>query len=258
MTRRLLSIIPLALSALLVSLPPVVHSADPAPTATAVAAAKPTAREAMLAGAAKMVPLKSDEGAALLDQKAALDYAPLAAQWIPQLKSHCGAASAVIVQNTLKPGAAYTQDGLFVPETAHIITQKVVYEIGFTLEELSNMITTRSGLKTTWFHAGTAEGEFGYDAWIAALKKNRLSPNDQIIINYAVNWLYKRENSGGHFSPVADYNPDTNQVLILEVNSLRESFWADAREIWAAMNQVDSVSGRIRGWIVIEPPPAGM
>ena len=249
----------IALLAFLLSSPMALRAADQptaAVAATTEVVAEKTAREKLLEAAAKMVPLKSDEGAALLDEKAAIDFAPLAAKWIPQLKSHCGAASAVIVQNALKPGEAYTQDSLFIPETAHIITQDVVYKQGFTLEELMTMINTRSGLATSRFHAGTEDGEFGYDAWIAALKKNRLSGDDVLISNYAVNWLYKRVNSGGHFSPVADFDEATNQVLILEVNADREPFWVDAREMWDAMNKVDKVSGRVRGWLVVEKPAA--
>lgn len=199
-----------------------------------------------------MVALGTEAGRALLDYTTAVDYAPLAANWVGQLKSHCGAASAVVVQNALLDGADYTQDTLFIPETAHIITQEVVYRIGFTLEELTNMIHVRSGLKTTRFHAGEGEDEHGYDAWIAALKKNRESPEDQLIVNYAVNWLYRRENSGGHFSPIADYNEAENMVLVLEINSSRPSYWVDARELWNAMNKVDSVCGLVRGWIVVE------
>lgn len=204
--------------------------------------------------AAGMIVLDSEEGQALLDKDTAVDYAVLAPNWIPQLKSHCGAASAVVVQNSMIPGAAFTQDSLFTEETAHIITQDVVYRIGFTLEELTNMIATRSGLKTTRFHAGTEEGQYGYEDWIAALKKNRESADDHLIINFATGWLRERKNTGGHFSPIADYNEAENMVLVLEINASREIFWVDAKELWDSMNKVDRISGEVRGWIVIEKP----
>lgn len=203
---------------------------------------------------ALMITLNSEEGQALLDKESAVDYPALAENWVAQLKSHCGAASAVVVQNSLLPGAGFTQDSLFTEETAHIITQDVVYRIGFTLEELTNMIATRSGLKTSMFHAGTEEGQHDYDAWIAALKKNRESADDHLIINFAVGWLRNRTNTGGHFSPIADYNEEENMVLVLEINAEREIFWVDAKELWDSMNQVDRVSGLVRGWIVVEKP----
>lgn len=240
----------LALAALLAA-PPFTVGEEPSPTATETP--RPARTPHVLAAAiVPMIDLDTPEGLALVDTTAAVDYAPLRANWVPQLKSHCGAASAVVVQNALQPGAGYTQDGLFTPETAHIITQDVVYRIGFTLEELTTMINARSGLKTARFHAGPGEGEHSYEDWIAALKKNRQSDRDHLIVNYAVNWLYTRENTGGHFSPIADYRESDNRVLVLEINPSRPSFWVDARELYDAMCLVDRISGRVRGWIVVE------
>jgi len=171
--------------------------------------------------------------------------------WVPQLKSHCGACSSVVVMNSLLPGAGYTQDSIFNPATAHIIAQETVYKIGFTLEELMNMVRTTSNLRVERLHAGPGEGEFGYEAWVAALKASRGNPNDRIICNFATFWLRDRKNAGGHFSPVADFNEKENKVLILEVSGGRPAFWVDAKEMWDAMNQVDTVSGRVRGWLVV-------
>ncbi len=200
---------------------------------------------------ARMVLFDSEEGRALLAQSDTADFAPLAAHWEPQLKSHCGAASAVIVQNSLIPDAGFTQNNLFNERTAHIISQQTVYQIGFTLEELATMIHTASGLAVDRFHAGNEAGEHGYEAWIEALKANRKNPGQRIIVNYATGWPTRRSNSGGHFSPVADFNERENLVLVHEVNASRPMFWCDARELWDSMNQMDSVSGRVRGWLLV-------
>jgi hypothetical protein len=199
--------------------------------------------------ATRMIPLDTEKGRALLDERSATDYAPLAANWVAQLKSHCGAASAVVVLNSLLPGGGFTQDNLFTEETSTIIRQETVYQIGFTLEELTTMIHKRSGLETRRFHAGTSDG--AYEAWIEALKSNRNDPRRRIIINYPTGWLQDRQNTGGHFSPIADYNAAENLVLIQEINSSRPVFWADARDVWDAMNQIDKVSGLARGWMVV-------
>lgn len=200
--------------------------------------------------AAGLIRLDTPEGLALLDA-ASPDYAPIRGHWVKQLKSHCGAASSVIVLNSLLPGAGFTQDSIFNPATADIIKQETVYRIGFTLDELTRMIRATSGLRAERFHAGEVEGEHGYDAWIAALKANRPDARDRIVCNFSTRWLAERKNGGGHFSPVADYNEAENKVLIFEVSDARPSFWVDARELWAAMNQVDTVSKRARGWIVV-------
>jgi len=211
-------------------------------------------RREMVKAPAPMIPLDSPEGQALLDGQGAADYLVLAANWVPQLKSHCGAASAVIVQNSLLPDAGLTQDNLFNEATSAIITQDTVYNIGFTLDELTRTITARSGLSAERFHAGTGADDHGYDAWIEALKAKRDAPDERLIVNYATGWLTKRKNSGGHFSPIAAYNEKENKVLVQEVNINRPAFWTDARELWDAMNQVDKVSGQTRGWIIVRRP----
>jgi gamma-glutamyltranspeptidase/glutathione hydrolase len=200
--------------------------------------------------AASLIRLDSEAGRALLD-RISPDYAPLLRKWIPQLKSHCGACSSVVVMNSLLPGAGFTQDSIFNPETDDIIKQETVYKVGFTLEELMRMIQTTSALSVERFHAGGGKDEFGYEAWVAALKAGRHNTRDRIICNFSTVWLRERKNGGGHFSPVADYNEAENKVLILEVSGLRPSFWADAKGVWDAMNQVDKASGRVRGWIVV-------
>lgn len=201
---------------------------------------------------ADIIPLDSEEGQKLLGEAKSPDYERLAGNWVPQLKSHCGAASAVVVQNAMLPGEEFTQSGLFTPETAHIITQDVVYRIGFTLEELDNMIETRSGLKTTRFHAGEEEWMYSYEDWLAALKQNQATPGNNLIINYPTEYVIDRQNKGGHFSPIAAYHEEKNLVLILEISPRKESYWIDAHEIWGAMNQVDPISEKVRGWIVVE------
>ncbi len=201
---------------------------------------------------AGLVRLDSEKGRSLLTSGAP-DYEPVLRHWVPQLKSHCGACSAVVTLNSLLPGAGFTQDSIFNPATAHIISQETVYKIGFTLEQLTGMITTLSSLRAERFHAGfdAAAGELGYESWLAALRADRAGASDRVICNFSTGWLRERKNTGGHFSIVADYNETENKVLIVEVSGSRPSFWVDAQELWNAMNQVDKISGRVRGWIVV-------
>lgn len=197
----------------------------------------------------RTVELDSEEGWALLDKETAVDFEPLHSNWVAQLKSHCGAASVVVVQNALRPHDPLTQNCLFIEETAHIITQDVVYRIGFTLEELTEMIRTRTGLQAERFHAGDEEGFYDYTDFREALIANRQSADDHLIINFAGGWIRGKGNSGGHFSPIADFNEEENMVLVLEINSQRPIFWIDARDLWESMATIDSVSGTNRGWI---------
>ncbi len=57
---------------------------------------------------------------------------------------------------------------------------------------------------------------------------------------------------GGHISPLAAYNADTDQVLILDVSRYKyPPVWVEVEDLWNAVNTVDSVSGLTRGVVVI-------
>ncbi len=198
-----------------------------------------------------MVVLDSPEGQALLPTEASVDLAPLTDHWVAQLRSHCGAASAVVAQNALLPDRHFTQDGLFDDTTAHIITQDVVYRIGFTLEELVEMIRVSSGLDAAWFRAGSAPEHTTHADFVAALRANRRNTGDQIICNFSIESLRGEGMRKGHFSPIAEYNEATDMVLVLEINADREIFWVRSRDLYDAMVATDPVCDLNRGWIIV-------
>lgn len=199
----------------------------------------------------KMMPiLASPEGQALIPDKIGSDYEMILNNWVPQLRSHCGAATAVVVQNALQPDQHHTQDGLFTDETAHIITQDVVYRIGFTIAELVEMINVSSGLQTEGFHAGSGEGQHGYEEFLAVLRENRENPENALLINYSTESVRGLGTGAGHWSPVAEYNEEADMVLMCEVNSNRSTFWISSRDLYDAMDTVDKVCDLHRGWIV--------
>lgn len=168
-----------------------------------------------------------------------------------QLQMHCCAASAVIVMNSLQPGGSYTQNGLFIPETAHIITQDQVYRGQFTLEKLAALIHTRSGLTAQYYHAGAGHSENDYSAFKIHLKENADNPNDYMVINYSLTYVSGLGGGGGgHCSPVADYNEEKDMVLMLEVMGWWP-FWISTGNIYGAMNTIDSVSNEHRGWLIV-------
>lgn len=205
-------------------------------------------------GELRRIDLGSEEGQALLAGAVAVDYDLMAGHWIAQLPSHCGAASAVIVQNSMIEGAAFTQDNLFIDETAHIITQDVVYRIGFTLDELTEMIATRSGLATDRFHAGTGRDTHDARAFRRAVRRAVADPDTRLVANFSRQYWLGTGTLGGHFSPVAAYNEAEDMVLVLEVNQAWPMVWLDLEDFWDSMATVDRISGLPRGWIVVERP----
>jgi hypothetical protein len=200
------------------------------------------------------VPLMSEEGIALLQRDEAVDFQPIRRNWVPQQPAHCGAASAVVVNNALIPERCLTQDELFTEKTAHVITQDVVYRMGFTLQELAEMIRTRTGLEVHSQHAGESDEIGTYESFVAALQKNEDSDRDHLILNFSRAFLRGEGTGNGHFSPVADYNEDRDMVLILEVNAEREPYWIASNDIYGAMNTTDPVSKKRRGWLFVRAP----
>jgi hypothetical protein len=200
------------------------------------------------------VPLLSERGIAFLQRDDAVDFQPIRRNWVPQLPAHCGAASAVVVHNALMPEQRLTQDELFTEKTAHVITQDVVYRMGFTLQELAEMIRTRTGLEVTARHANESDPVGKYDSFVAVLQKNDDSDRDHLILNFSRAFLSGEGTGNGHFSPVADYNPDRDMVLILEVNSEREPYWISSKDIYEAMHTTDPVSKQHRGWLFVRAP----
>ena len=63
------------------------------------------------------------------------------------------------------------------------------------------------------------------------------------------------EKRGGHISPVAAYNEESDQFLILDVSRYKyPPVWVDTETLWASTNTIDQVSQKTRGIVLISPP----
>lgn len=207
----------------------------------------------------KMIDLESADGQALLQGHDAPDYLPLKNNWVTPLPHYQSEpASAVIVMNSLQPGKDYTQNNLFVPETAHIITHDEVIHgrpqgYGrraklFTLDKLADMIHTRSGLETEVYHAGSGTSEYDYSEFVEHLKKDSESPDDHMIIRFSQAYLQGVGTVGGNSSPVGAYNEEKDMVLMLYPYG---EFWISSSDIYEAMNTIDWADDTHRGWLVV-------
>jgi hypothetical protein len=159
--------------------------------------------------------------------------------------------------NSLQPGKDYTQNNLFVPETAHIITRDEVIHGRrqglrnvklFTLDKLADMIHTRSGLETKVYHAGSETSEYDYSEFVEHLKKNSESPDDHMIIRFSQAYLQGVGTVGGNVSPVGAYNEEEDMVLMLYPHG---EFWISSSDIYEAMNTIDWADDKHRGWLVV-------
>lgn len=208
---------------------------------------------------ANLINLNSVEGEKLLiESQARQDFLPLSIQFVTQKnQAYCGVASSIMVLNSLSisapvaseyaPYRFFTQDNFFNKQTQQVIATEVVARQGMTLEQLGKLLES---------HAVKAEVYHGGDVTLEEFRR-LVSKNLQESANFViVNYLRKAigQETGGHISPVAAYNQETDRFLILDVSRYKyPPVWVKASELWQAMATVDSVSGKTRGFVLVSP-----
>ena len=195
--------------------------------------------------------LDTEKGQVLLRRNETPDYEPLTRHWVQQGQMLCCAASAVTVMNSLQPEGGYTQDNLFAPGTAHIITLDEFRQGQCTLEKLAALIRARAGLSVTANHAGSGVGESDLEAFRRELKENAATTGDYMILNYSLMNLAGLGEGGGHCSPMAAYDEEEDLVLVLDPRGSNRRFWIATASLYEAMNTIDEVSKEHRGWVTV-------
>lgn len=204
-----------------------------------------------------LIPLTSAEGQVLLrDSEALADYVPLSSQFVTQINpAFCGVASMVMVLNALGIPAPlapewdrgyFTQDNIFSEQTEAIIGRTAIARQGLTLAELAGILET---------YPVTADIHYGSDVNLEAfrdlIRTNLETPGNYVLINYLRRAIGQER--GGHISPLAAYDADTDQFLILDVSRYKyPPVWVSAETLWESVNTVDPVSGKTRGFLLIE------
>lgn len=206
-----------------------------------------------------LINLNSVEGEKLLiESQAKQDFLPLSIQFVTQKnQAYCGVASSIMVLNSLSisapvapeyaPYRFFTQDNFFNQQTQQVIATEVVARQGMTLEQLSKLLES---------HAVKAEVYHGGDVTLAEFRR-LVSKNLQEAGNFVItNYLRKTigQERGGHISPVAAYNKETDRFLILDVSRYKyPPVWVKASELWQAMATLDPASGKTRGFVLVSP-----
>ncbi|MEM9928022.1 MAG: phytochelatin synthase family protein [Cyanobacteria bacterium P01_D01_bin.50] len=205
-----------------------------------------------------LISFNTDEGENLLiESQSREDFFPLTMQFVTQgNQAYCGVASIVMVLNSLdipapespkyKPYRVFTQDNFFSNQAAvKVISPDVVSRQGMTVQELGKLLESYQ-VKAQVYHAeNTSLEEF------RKLAIENLKQSDNFII---VNYLRKAigQKRGGHISPLAAYNKQTDRFLILDVSRYKyPPVWVKAADLWKAMNTVDSVSDKTRGFVLV-------
>ncbi|MEM8610283.1 MAG: phytochelatin synthase family protein [Myxococcota bacterium] len=192
-----------------------------------------------------LLALESPDGQQLLEGADAIaDYQPLTDAFEHQsLVSFCGVASAVAVLNAA--GGNVTQHTFFTDDTDAVRTRFEVMFGGMALAELAGLLEAH-GADVTLHHAGASTVE----EFRAALEENLSRPDVFMLVNYKRAAL--GQGGGGHISPLAAYDQDTDRVLILDTAGHKyPPTWVPVDLLFSAMATTDAASGKTRGFLEV-------
>jgi len=205
-----------------------------------------------------LINLNSEQGAhLLLESEANRAYWPLSIQFVTQKnQAYCGVASLTMVLNALgvpapstpefEPYKTFTQDNLLNDDTEKVLPKEVLAKIGMTLDQIGALLTTFGVKADVHYAAETSLDEFRK---LATEALN--TPNRYVIVNYLRRALGQER--GGHISPLAAYDADTDRFLVLDVSRYKyPPVWVEADDLYAAMNTPDSDNqNRTRGFVLV-------
>lgn len=228
------------------------------------AAAAAAALSILAAGAAGAVEppiyMLTPEGDALLKDAEQQDFLPLMTRFVSEEQSaFCGIASSVMALNTLGvasptaprwyPYAMWDQDNIFSEKVLKDVKPEWAVEgEGLTLDQLKTVLDV-SGAKAERTFASDSD----VDKFRAAARAAIADPDAVLIVNFSrATFGQAGIDGGGHISPVAAYNAESDRFLVLDVARYKyPPSWATAETLYAAMNTIDTSSGKTRGFVVV-------
>jgi Phytochelatin synthase len=193
----------------------------------------------------------------LLQSKAREDFWALSTQYVTQnTQAYCGVASMVMVLNALSvpapiapeytPYRVFTQANFFNnTQTRKILAPEVVARQGITLEQLGQLLGSY-GVEAKVYHSSNTDLE----QFRQLVAQNLHQENNFVLVNYLRRKIGQER--GGHISPIAAYNQQTDRFLILDVSRYKyPPVWVKAADLWQAMDTKDTVSGKTRGFVLV-------
>ena len=209
-----------------------------------------------------LVSLASDQGEKLLlESHARQSYWALSIQFVTQkMQSYCGVASIVMVLNALgspapappeyAPYRVFTQDDFFTAETEKVRPQSLIARHGMTLDQIGGLLAAYK-VEASIHHAADTD----FDAFRRQAVRYLSAKDHYVIVNYLRRALGQQR--GGHISPLAAYDAETDKFLILDVARYKyPPVWVSASDLFAAMNTPDADNGgRSRGFVLVGADP---
>ncbi|MFT3673072.1 phytochelatin synthase family protein [Aestuariivirga sp.] len=205
-----------------------------------------------------LVGAASDAGEALLlGSEARKAYFPLSINFVTQKnQAFCGVASLVMVLNAMgvpapavpeyDPYKTFTQDNVLNPQTEAVIPVETIKKQGITLDQLGGLFGAFP-VNVTVRHAADSTVETFRKEAVAHLSQ----PGRFVVINYLR--MAIGQEKGGHISPLAAYDADTDRFLILDVARYKyPPVWVATEDLFKAMNTTDKDNdNRTRGYLLL-------
>ena len=205
-----------------------------------------------------LIDLRSHQGEELLRESDAYEaFVPLSVNFVTQEnQAFCGVASIVMVLNAMQlpapsvpaydPYHTFTQDNFLNEKTEAILPREVLSNQGMTLDQLGALLATQP-VKIEVHHAADSS----LDAF-RKVARDYLGAEGRFVI---VNYLRKAigQEKGGHISPLAAYDAETDRFLILDVSRYKyPPVWVMASQLFDAMNTTDSDNqNKTRGFVLV-------
>ena len=204
----------------------------------------------------------TERGAELFDEAAVKGHFWTICRYFISEKflTYCGVASSVTVLNSLAipapdepqiyPYKMFTQDNIFTDEVLHHRRPLDVEKGGSTLEQQADFLKA--------LHVGV-DTHFGSDLDLETCRQILVdilkSPDRRVIVDFNRKTL--RQKGSGHFSPLAAYHEGEDRFLLMDVARYKAPpCWVSAPMLHAALQGIDSTSGKSRGFLVITRPDA--
>jgi hypothetical protein len=168
-----------------------------------------------------------------------------------------------------EPYRYFTQCNIFNHRARARLDLDRIADEGLTLAQVQWLLNAQDEVRATCFHAGAREADAPPEAVppcaVAAdaaqfreMAKAALGARDRfVLIDFSRATMSDDGQGGGHFSPLAAYDEETDSFLVMDVARYKyPPFWVDAALLWQAMATTDTVSKRHRGYVVIDAPQA--
>lgn len=180
----------------------------------------------------------------------------------------CGLTTLKIVLNALSVDPQETWKGpwrWFSEEMLDCccLSLQQVEQSGLTLQEFRNLAQCR-GLAAQTTYVGGSDEKTGLQQFREAVHQacvEEATHDEEEAVDTVLVASYCRKVLGqtgtGHFSPIAAYDPATDQVLILDTARFKYgAHWTTLELLYDAMKPIDSDSGKSRGYALLSSKPS--